>query len=165
MRQQSRRRIVPGAILLVGLGSIALNLGAGTTAAHTSAAAITRHPTPSHGSVTDHATAGAMTGMRMTGPNALAASGTVVRLHQRLVRVTIYNFAFGPARLVVSPGTRIVWTNQDSDPHTVDSTKNLWASDALDTGNQFARVFKTPGAFSYYCSIHPYMHGTIIVKK
>ena len=164
MRQQTRRRIVPGAILLVGLGA-ALNVGAGTTAVHTTAAGMTRHPTSSRGSVTDHATAGGMTGMRMTRPNAPDAASTVVRLHQRLVRVTIHYFAFGPARLVVSPGTRIVWTNQDSDPHTVDSTKNLWASDALDTGNQFARVFKTAGAFSYYCSIHPYMHGTIIVKK
>jgi len=161
MRQQSRRRIVPGVILFVGLGA-ALNAGAGTTAAHTTAAA---NPTPSHGSVTAHATAGGMTGMRMTRPNAPAASGTVVRLHQRLVRVTIYNFAFGPARLVVSPGTRIVWTNQDSDPHTVTADKGLWASDALDTDGQFARVFKTAGAFPYHCQIHPYMHGTIIVKK
>ncbi len=161
MRLQTRRRIVPGAILLVGLGA-ALNVGAGTMAPHTIAAA---NPTSSHGSVMAHMTAGGMTGMRMTRPNAPDAASTVVRLHQRLVRVTIHYFAFGPARLVVSPGTRIVWTNQDSDPHTVDSTKNLWASDALDTGNQFARVFKTAGAFSYYCSIHPYMHGTIIVKK
>jgi plastocyanin len=104
--------------------------------------------------------------MVMASPTTISSSvGTMVRLHQRLVRVTIHNFAFSPARLVVSPGARIVWTNQDSDPHTVDSTKNLWASEALDTGNQFARVFKTAGAFSYYCSIHPYMHGTIIVKK
>ena len=112
---------------------------------------------------------GGMSGMPMGRPAAAQAtqrtSGVVTRLHQRVVRVTIHNFAFQPARLVVSPGTRVVWTNTDSDPHTVDGTKGLWASDALDTGNHFARVFATAGTFSYYCSIHPYMHGTIVVKK
>lgn len=93
-------------------------------------------------------------------------SGTVVRLHQRLVHVTIVNYAFSPARLVVSPGTRIMWTNQDGDPHTIASTKGAWTtSGALDTGAHFARVFKKGGTFTYYCSIHPFMHGTVIVKK
>ncbi len=107
-----------------------------------------------------------MIGMPMGQPAATQGmSGTVTQLHQRVVRVTIHNFAFGPARLVVSPGTRIVWTNTDSDPHTVDGAKGLWSSEALDTGNQFAHVFAKAGTFSYYCSIHPYMHGTIVVKK
>jgi plastocyanin len=86
-------------------------------------------------------------------------------LHQKVVRLSIHNFAVGPARLEVSQGTRLIWTNTDSDPHTVTSDKGVWASDALDTGNQFARVFKTAGTFPYHCSIHPFMHGTIIVKK
>jgi plastocyanin len=94
-----------------------------------------------------------------------AAAGTVTRLHQRVVHVTIAGFSFKPARLVVSPGTRIVWTNKDGDPHTVDSARGVWSSDALDTGDQFARVFKQAGTFAYYCSIHPFMHGTIVVKQ
>ena len=96
---------------------------------------------------------------------AAATPPTVTILHQRLVRVTILNFAFHPARLIVSPGTRIVWTNRDSDPHTVDSTKGVWSSQALDTDGTYARAFKATGSFAYYCSIHPFMHGTVIVKK
>jgi len=96
---------------------------------------------------------------------AAAVPSTVTILHQRLVRVTILNFAFHPARLIVSPGTRIVWTNRDSDPHTVDSTKGVWSSQALDTDGTFARAFKATGSFTYYCSIHPFMHGTVIVQK
>ncbi len=92
-------------------------------------------------------------------------AGTVMRLHQRSVKVTISNFAFQPARLVVSPGTKIIWTNKDSDPHTVDSTTNVWTSEALDTDGQFARTFTKTGTFPYYCSIHPFMHGTVYVKK
>jgi plastocyanin len=106
-----------------------------------------------------------MASMPMAQPPGARGTGTVVRLHQKVVRVSIHNFAFGPARLEVSRGTRLIWTNTDSDPHTVTSDKGLWASDALDTGNQFARVFKQAGTFPYHCSIHPFMHGTIIVKK
>lgn len=95
----------------------------------------------------------------------LYPAGTVVRLHQHVVRVSITNFAFKPARLVVSPGTRIVWTNQDPDPHTVTSARGIWASDALDTDNRFTRVFAAAGTFAYYCAIHPFMRGTIIVVK
>ncbi len=91
--------------------------------------------------------------------------GTVLALHKRVVRVSIMNFAFHPASLVVSPGTRLIWTNQDGDPHTVTSATNIWASDALDTTNAYARVFTKAGTFPYYCAIHPSMHGTIIVKK
>ena len=110
---------------------------------------------------------GSMGNMPMAQPAGaqVAAGSTVVRLHQKVVRVSIQNFAFQPAKLVVSPGTRVIWTNKDGDPHTVTSTQNLWASDALDTGNQFARVFKKTGTFPYFCSIHPFMHGTIVVKK
>jgi plastocyanin len=97
--------------------------------------------------------------------SAAAATGAVVELHQGVVSVSIHNFAFGPARLVVSPDTRVIWTNQDSDPHTVTSTTGIWASEALDTGGQFARVFTTAGTFPYYCTIHPFMHGTIVVKS
>lgn len=96
---------------------------------------------------------------------AAAVPATVTSLHQRLVRVTILNFAFHPARLIVSPGTRIVWINRDSDPHTVDSTKSVWSSQALDTDGTYARAFKVTGSFAYYCSIHPFMHGTVTVKK
>jgi plastocyanin len=103
--------------------------------------------------------------MPIAQPTAARGTGTVVRLHQKVVRVSIHNFAFGPARLEVSRGTRLIWTNTDSDPHTVTSDKRIWASDALDTGTHFARVFKQAGTFPYHCAIHPYMHGTIIVKK
>ena len=117
------------------------------------------------GSILSRTNAPAMASMPMAQPPGARGTGTVVRLHQKVVRVSIHNFAFGPARLEVSRGTRLIWTNTDSDPHTVTSDKGLWASDALDTGNQFARVFKQAGTFPYHCSIHPFMHGTIIVKK
>ena len=148
-KNSGHRRMV--AILLANLTILAL----GIQAARMPVAAGSAPPTPS-----------TMSGMVMSAP-AIAQQkvGPVVMLHRRVVQVSIANYAFSPARLVVSPGTRIVWTNKDGDPHTVDSTKGLWSSEALDTDSHFARVFKTAGTFAYYCSIHPFMHGTIIVKK
>jgi plastocyanin len=148
----SRRwqRLVLGSAVLVVASSA---VGAGSSLARTNARAMAGMPMAS------------MASMPMAQPAAALGAGTVVRLHQHMVRVSIHNFAFGPARLEVSRGTRIIWTNTDSDPHTVTSDKGVWASDALDTGNQFARVFTTAGTFPYHCSIHPFMHGTIIVKK
>jgi plastocyanin len=138
------------AVLVLG-GSTALLVGSSALGSH-----LSRSPATGH----------SMAGMPTAQPtSAAAATGAVVELHQGVVSVSIHNFAFGPARLVVSPGTRIIWTNQDSDPHTVTSTTGIWASEALDTGSQFARVFTTAGAFPYYCTIHPFMHGTIVVKN
>jgi plastocyanin len=102
---------------------------------------------------------------RMAQGEAAGAARTVVLLHRKVVQITIHNFAFRPARVEVSPGTRIVWTNTDSDPHTVDSTRNIWTSEALDTDGHFERLFTKAGTFSYYCSIHPFMHGTVIVTR
>ena len=89
---------------------------------------------------------------------------TAILLHRHVVRVTISNFAFKPAHLIVSPGTRIVWTNHDSDPHTVTSDIGIWSSGALDTDSQFSRTFRQGGTFHYHCQIHPFMHVTVTVK-
>jgi plastocyanin len=143
-----RRIALCSAVLVIGSSAI----GASSLLARTNAPAMAHRPMAS------------MAGMPMAQPAAARSTGIVVRLHQKVVRVSIHNFAFGPARLEVSRGTRLIWTNTDGDPHTVTSDKSIWASDALDTGTQFARVFKTAGTFPYHCSIHPFMHGTIIVK-
>jgi plastocyanin len=103
-------------------------------------------------------------GMVMPSTQA-AKQTTILELHRRVVKINISNFAFGPAKVEVSPGTRVIWTNKDMDPHTVTSVKRIWMSDALDTAGTFSRAFKTTGSFAYYCSIHPFMHGMVVVKK
>ena len=73
-----------------------------------------------------------MSGMNMASETAAAATAPVLMLHRTVIHLTIHNFAFSPAKVVVSPGTRIIWTNQDSDAHTVDSLKNVWSSPVVD---------------------------------
>ena len=78
--------------------------------------------------------------------------------------VKIDNFTFGPAEQTVTVGTTITWTNRDDIPHTVVSTDKAFKSKVLDTDEQFSSTFRTPGAFSYFCSIHPKMTGKIVVQ-
>jgi plastocyanin len=96
---------------------------------------------------------------------AHSSARTVIAVHERVVHVQIRNFAFRPARLVVSPGTRVVWQNHDGDPHTVSSVTGHFSSPALDTDGRFARVFRTPGTYPYLCTIHPFMRGVVVVRR
>ncbi len=83
-----------------------------------------------------------------------------------MIAVTISNFAFGPAELTVKPGTEVVWTNRDEEPHTVvgPGPGVSFKSAGLDTGDSFAVTFDKPGLYRYFCSIHPQMTGTIRVE-
>ncbi len=79
--------------------------------------------------------------------------------------VPIKSFAFKPAKLTVSVGARITWTNLDSAPHTATADQGA----AFDTGtlnqNQSKTVtFSTAGTFSYHCAFHPFMLATVTVR-
>lgn len=80
--------------------------------------------------------------------------------------VAIEGFSFGPAILKVARGTRVVWKNTDDEPHTVTSADDprRFKSSALDTGDSFAVTFDKPGAYKYFCTVHPYMQGTVVVE-
>ncbi len=79
--------------------------------------------------------------------------------------VEIDNFSFGPQTLTVPVGTKVTWINKDDIPHTVTSDSKLFASLALDTDDRFSFTFTVPGTNNYYCTMHPKMTGTIIVKS
>jgi plastocyanin len=77
-------------------------------------------------------------------------------------KVTITNFAFSPAILTVRVGTKVTWTNEDIVAHTVTFT-DVANSPVLNRGNTFSRTFTAAGTYSYICSIHPFMHGSVVV--
>jgi len=80
--------------------------------------------------------------------------------------VKIDNFTFGPAALTVAVGTTVTWTNRDDIPHTVVSTDDpkTFKSKVLDTDEKFSYTFTKAGTFPYFCSIHPKMTGSVVVK-
>jgi plastocyanin len=78
--------------------------------------------------------------------------------------VTIGNFTFKAPVVTVKAGTTVTWTNGDDIPHTVVSKDGVFRSKVLDTGDRFSFTFAKAGQFGYFCSLHPHMTGTIIVK-
>ncbi|MCV7131624.1 cupredoxin family copper-binding protein [Mycobacterium hodleri] len=77
--------------------------------------------------------------------------------------VAIDGFAFLPASLGVRVGDTVTWTNRDEDPHTVVAGDGSFRSQVLGSGGTFSFTFPRPGTFDYVCSIHPFMHGTVVV--
>jgi amicyanin len=77
--------------------------------------------------------------------------------------VNIAGFAFAPATLNVKAGTTVTWTNKDEDPHTVVAGDGSFRSQALGSGGTYSYTFPAAGSFDYICSIHPFMHGNVVV--
>src|SRR6266478_3789897 len=82
------------------------------------------------------------------------------------MEVKIDRFSFTTPPLTVATGTMVTWTNRDDIPHTVVSTDDAktFKSKVLDTDEKFSFTFSKPGAFPYFCSIHPKMTGKVIVQ-
>jgi plastocyanin len=78
--------------------------------------------------------------------------------------VKIDNFSFGPASVIVHPGTTITWTNHDDVPHVVASDDKMFKSKALDTDDRFSFTFTKPGTYEYFCAIHPKMTAKVVVQ-
>ena len=68
-------------------------------------------------------------------------------------------------------GDTIVWKNADTAAHTVtsgtveDGPDGIFDSGMLGPGESFTQVFSESGNFPYYCLLHPWMIGEIIVTE
>jgi len=81
-------------------------------------------------------------------------------------KIEIKDFAFNPQTITVKSGEKITWINRDEEPHTVVSVgKQFKKSSALDTDQTYTIVAGAPGTYSYFCSVHPKMTGTIVVTQ
>lgn len=78
--------------------------------------------------------------------------------------VDIKGFAFKPMMLSVPVGTKVTWKFDDSAKHTVVADDKSFKSSAMSGGQTYSFTFAKAGTYSYLCSIHPYMKGTVVVK-
>jgi len=75
-----------------------------------------------------------------------------------------------PLNLEVSTGTTVIWVNDDSVPHTIQSQDEkgaiigLFNSAPLMTGETFEYTFDESGVYNYYCSLHPWRVGIVTVR-
>ncbi len=81
--------------------------------------------------------------------------------------VSIIGMAFSPKALTVTKGTTVTWTNNDTVSHTVveSDSKTGPASKTLAPGGTYSFAFDTVDTFSYHCTIHSSMTGTVTVTE
>jgi len=82
------------------------------------------------------------------------------------------NECFIPAEITVDVGATVTWSNDDSAAHTVTSgdlgvdPDNVGAdfdSSLFMAGTTFEVTFDTAGTYPYFCMVHPWMAGVVIV--
>lgn len=79
--------------------------------------------------------------------------------------ITIEAFSYTPDPVTVKVGTTVTWVNNDADPHSATADNGVFNTDILEQGESGSVTFSTPGEYTYHCSIHPNMTGTIIVEE
>jgi plastocyanin len=101
-------------------------------------------------------------------PAQPAATTTPTPISQASVSantIIIRNFAFEPQTIRVKAGSIVRWENRDTVTHRIMfSDKNVAGSDPLSYSQSSSKKFDRSGTFTYYCSIHPEMTGTVIVE-
>lgn len=77
-------------------------------------------------------------------------------------RVNIPGFKFRPQTLSVAKGTRVLFVNSSGAPHTA-TRRGSFDTSRIKAGQSVAVRFGSKGTFRYFCKLHPFMRGTIVV--
>ena len=111
-----------------------------------------------------------MAGNSTAAGNQTASSGTEVTIAQGSSAPTNAHF-YTPPTLTVPTGATVTWKNADSTLHTVTSgsaesgeSGTVFDSSYLAAGKTFQWTFPTAGTFDYYCTLHPFMKGQVVVN-
>ncbi len=68
--------------------------------------------------------------------------------------------------VVIGKNNTVIWFNADDTVHTVTSTvQGIFDSGNVIAGASWSYTFTQPGTYPYYCTIHPFMKGTIVVEQ
>ena len=76
---------------------------------------------------------------------------------------------FIPSTVVITVGGTVTWDNTDNAAHTsssgtaADGPDGVFDSSLIMAGGSYSHTFDTAGTFDYFCMVHPWMQGTVIV--
>ena len=78
---------------------------------------------------------------------------------------------FIPSTVTIDVGGEVTWVNDDAAAHTVTSgvladggPDGLFDSGLLEIGSEFSVTFWREGEYPYFCLVHPWMEGLVIVE-
>lgn len=90
------------------------------------------------------------------------------------VTVDMKELKFLPEKILISPGTKVIWKNLDQENHYVNTETHpahsyftIQNSSKILTGQEFSASFTKEGQYNYHCSAHfpQHMVGSILVSK
>ena len=86
-------------------------------------------------------------------------------VNESQVTIDMQGYAYHPSNVSVPRGAQVTWLNDDNVDHTA-TEKDDAAWDTQIVRNEESKTIKfdSPGTFRYYCTIHPYMVGTLTVR-
>ncbi|HEY1687859.1 MAG TPA: cupredoxin domain-containing protein [Solirubrobacteraceae bacterium] len=110
------------------------------------------------------AAATALVALLLAGHSASSSAGSPSAVVSGHVTIHIVNFAYMPASVTVTRGTRITFTNEDDVEHTATSNaEGVFETGSLHRGQSASFELKRPGSYPYHCAFHAFMHGAIKV--
>jgi len=80
------------------------------------------------------------------------------------VAVTVVDFNFQPADITAKTGQVITFSNTGSAPHTATLDSGQCATPTIQPGKSDGLTFSVAGTYTFHCSIHNQMKGTIVVS-
>jgi plastocyanin len=102
--------------------------------------------------------------LSFAGLRAAAGESATEATASRAKTETIANFEFQPTPLKVTAGTKVVFSNQSRVTHTATENGGGFDTGNIRPGTTASVTFKRAGTYVFHCSIHPFMHGKIVVK-
>jgi plastocyanin len=79
--------------------------------------------------------------------------------------VSMSGLQFNPPAILVGPSATVTWTNQDNTAHNVTfSSASITSIGDFSSGTKSTTMPAAPGTYSYRCTIHPGMNGTVTVQ-
>jgi hypothetical protein len=73
------------------------------------------------------------------------------------------DFFFSPPSVTIAVGDTVTWHNSGQAPHTATANDGSFDTGTINAGGSGSHTFNSAGTFSYICTIHPNMHGTVRV--
>ena len=77
---------------------------------------------------------------------------------------------FIPSPVTIDIGATVTWENNDTAAHTstagsaADGPSGVFDSSLIMAGSSFSHTFDSVGTYDYFCMVHPWMSGTVIVE-
>ena len=72
--------------------------------------------------------------------------------------------SYHPTIIQINSGTTVTWKNDDTIIHTITEINGKFDSDLIQPGAGWSYTFYNEGKYNYYCTIHPWMKGLVIVS-